>query len=351
MIATTLLICVLALGCGFAFGVWFAGRRPSPHATGLASRTTREAVAPVQASLERFDSRLREMEASRIEWHAQLREQVESVRHAGESIRRETGALASALRRPQQRGAWGELQLRRTAELAGMLQYCDFDLQVSTTHDDTTLRPDMVIRVAGGRHMVVDAKAPLDAYLEAAATDDAEAAEALFAEHAERLRAHIRHLASKRYWSQFDDSPEMVVLFVPGESFLSAALHAKPDLMEFAARHKVVLATPMSLIALLRTAALAWSHERLAADAREIHRHATEFLKRADTVGEHLGQLGQTLGQAVGHYNKTLGSFEARLLPTARRLGADEASGPVIPQKIAAEPREMTAAELRGDIG
>lgn len=351
MIATMLLVCVLALACGFAAGVWFAGRRPSPHASGLASSTAREAVAPVQASLDRFDARLREIEASRIEWHSQLREQVESVRHAGESLRRETGSLATALRRPQQRGAWGELQLQRTAELAGMLQYCDFDVQVSITHDDVTLRPDMLVRLAGGRHLVVDAKAPLDAYLEAAATDDPDAAEHHLQAHAERLRSHIRQLSSKRYWEQFERTPEMVILFVPGESFLSAALQTRPDLMEFAARNQVVLATPMSLIALLRTAALAWSHERLADDAREIHRHATEFLKRADTVGEHLGNLGQTLNQAVGHYNKTLGSFEARLLPTVRRLGADEASGPTIPEKITAEPREMTAAELRGDIG
>lgn len=351
MIATTLLICVLALGCGFALGVWFAGRRPSTHASGLASTSARQAVAPVEASLERFEARLRDMETHRAESAARLREQVESVRHAGESLRRETGALATALSRPQQRGAWGELQLQRTAELAGMLQYCDFDVQVSVQGDDATLRPDMLVNLAGGRHIVIDAKAPLDSYLQAAATDDATEAGAHLNDHAERLRTHIRQLASKRYWEQFDDAPELVVLFVPGESFLSAALQARPDLTEFAARHNVVLATPMSLIALLRTAALGWSHERLAADARDIHRLATEFLKRADTVGEHLGSLGQTLGQAVGHYNRTIGSFEARLLPTVRRLGADDASGPEFGEKVAAEPREMTAPELRRDIG
>lgn len=347
---TIVLVAVLALAAGFLLGTQFSARRPSTATTGLATHSAREAVAPVRESLERFDSRLRDIESSRIEWHSQLREQVESVRATSESLRRETSALATALRRPQQRGAWGELQLRRTAEMAGMLQYCDFELQVSAGDDERAVRPDMVVRLAGGRHLVVDAKVPLDAYLEAAATDDPELTETYLAEHADRIRAHIRELASKQYWSQFADTPEFVILFMPGESFLAEALQTRPDLLEFAAEKKVVLATPMSLIALLRTASLAWSHERLSDNAREIHQLATEFLKRAHQVGDHLTGLGQSLNATVGHFNKAVGSFESRLLPTARKLGDDTAGGLNVPATLKSQARDVTAPELRTDV-
>lgn len=343
-----LLVAALAGVLGFVLGT---RRRPTTvHDVEVASAATSRAVQPVRESLDRFDSRLRELESSRIEWHAQLREQVESVRVTGEALRRETASLATALRRPEVRGRWGEMHLRRTAELAGMVDRCDFDLQVAT--DGGRLRPDMVVRLVGGRHVVVDSKVPLDAFLDATATDEPDARDAHLDRHARQLRTHVDQLAAKSYWRQFESAPQFVVLFVPGEAFLSAALEADPGLLEHAAERQVVLASPTTLVALLRTVALAWTQESLAENAREIHHVARELYERLGTVAGHVDKLGSSLDRAVRSYNEAVASVETRLLVSARRLHELEVDDtpPVHPRVIETTPRLMTAPELLDEL-
>ncbi|WP_269303288.1 DNA recombination protein RmuC [Aeromicrobium sp. HA] len=349
---TVLLLLLLVAGLAGALGYLLGVRaRPaSAHDVEVATAATSRAVAPVRESLDRFDNRLRDLESSRIEWHAQLREQVESVRLTGEALRRETASLSTALRRPEVRGRWGEMHLRRTAELAGMTEHCDFDLQVST--DDGRLRPDMVVRLVGGRDIVVDAKVPLDAFLDATATDDADVREAHLDRHARQLRGHVDQLAAKSYWRQFDAAPQFVVLFVPGESFLSAALEADTALLEHAAERQVVLASPTTLVALLRTVALAWTQESIADNAREIHRVARELYERLGTVAGHVDRLGASLERAVRSYNDAVASVESRLLVSARRLHDLKVDDqpPFHPRVIEATPRVMTAPELLDEL-
>jgi DNA recombination protein RmuC len=347
-----LLTALLALVAGLALGVLIGSRRApasTAHDMSLSTAATTRAVEPVRESLDRFGERLRELEASRIEWHAQLREQVDAVRLTNDSLRRETASLATALRRPQVRGRWGEMHLKRTAELAGMLEHCDFDLQVSVRDGGGAVqRPDMVVRLAGGRQVVVDAKVPLDAYLDAveSASDDETAAH--LQRHVRQVRTHIDQLGAKAYWAQLDHAPEFVVLFVPGESILSAALEAEPGLLEHAAARKVVLATPTTLIALLRTVALAWTQERLADNAREIQATAREMYDRIGTVAGHFDRLGRSLDSTVRSYNEAVGSVESRFLVTARRFASLHVSDAPIdpPRLVETTPRPMTAPEL-----
>nr|MCW2727528.1 recombination protein RmuC [Aeromicrobium sp.] len=346
-----LLTALLALAAGLAIGYLLGARRApvaSAHDLSLSRAATAHAVEPVKESLDRFGERLRQLESSRIEWHAQLREQVDAVRLTSDSLRKETASLATALRRPQVRGSWGEMHLKRTAELAGMLDRCDFDLQVSVRDGDSLLRPDMVVRLAGDKRVVVDSKVPLDAYLDAAqAGSEAEAAEHL-RRHVRQVRTHIDQLAAKSYWSQFDQAPEFVVLFVPGESILSAALEAEPTLLEYASTKKVVLATPTTLIALLRTVAYAWTQEQLAADAREIQTIAREMYDRIGTVAGHVDKLGRSLESTVRSYNEAVSSIESRFLVTARRFNAMHVSDLPVesPRLVETTPRSLTAPEL-----
>lgn len=350
-----LLVAVLALVAGLSLGYVIGGRRAptdSAHDLSLSQAATAQAVEPVKESLDRFGERLRQLESSRIEWHTQLREQVDAVRLTSDSLRKETASLATALRRPQVRGRWGEMHLKRTAELAGMLDRCDFELQVSVSDGSSILRPDMIVRLAGGKRVVVDSKVPLDAYLDAAQADnEAEAAEHL-RRHVRQVRTHIDQLAAKSYWSQFDQSPEFVVLFVPGESILSAALEAEPTLLEYASAKKVVLATPTTLIALLRTVAYAWTQEQLAANAREIQTIAREMYDRIGTVAGHVDKLGRSLESTVKSYNEAVSSIESRFLVTARRFNAlHVADKPVeSPRMVESTPRSLTAPELVDEL-
>ncbi|MET0953687.1 MAG: DNA recombination protein RmuC [Aeromicrobium sp.] len=350
-----LLTALLALVAGLAIGMLIGSRRaPSAtaHDLGLSTAATAQAVEPVRESLDRFGERLRQLESSRIEWHAQLREQVEAVRLTSDSLRKETASLATALRRPQVRGRWGEMHLKRTAELAGMLDHCDFDLQVSVSDGDSLLRPDMVVRLAGDKRVVVDSKVPLDAYLDAAQAEDEAAGAAHLRRHVRQVRTHIDQLAAKAYWSQFDRAPEFVVLFVPGESILSAALEAEPTLLEYASAKKVVLATPTTLIALLRTVAYAWTQEQLAANAREIQTIAREMYDRIGTVAGHVDRLGRSLEGTVKSYNDAVASIESRFLVTARRFNAlHVADTPVeSPRLVESTPRSLTAPELVDEL-
>ncbi|MEP6778760.1 MAG: DNA recombination protein RmuC, partial [Gemmatimonadaceae bacterium] len=276
---------------------------------------------PIRDTLARYDDVLVAMGKSQAQTAGAIGEQLNAVALTGDALRRETQKLSQALRAPNVRGQWGELQLKRVCELAGMLEYCDFEPQVTVRNDDGVQRPDLIVRVPGGRQLVVDAKAPLSAYLEAmAATDDKSRADRL-AEHAAQLRTHVSKLSAKRYWSQFAQSPEFVVLFLPGEAFFSAALEADPSLLETALTERVILATPTTLIALLKAAAYGWRQERVAQDAERLISLGRELHERISTFDEQLVEVGRGLTRAVTAYNRALGSLETRVLVSARRLG------------------------------
>lgn len=284
----------------------------------------------VRERLERLQDQLQDLQHERASWQGQLHQQVGDVVRHTDLLRRETHQLVSALRRPQVRGQWGELHLRRAVELAGMVAHCDFTEQVRL--DDGARRPDLVVHLAGGRSVVVDAKVPLDAYLDAIQVDDGRVDDArLLRQHAERVRAHVDLLGSKGYWRGLRDTPEFVVLFLPAEPFLGAALEADPGLLEHAAARQVVLATPSTLIALLRTVAYGWRHEALTAQAAEIAQLGGELHERLGSFRQHLDRVGGSLNAAVTHYNQAVGSFERRVLVSSRRLaeaGVGEAPQP-----------------------
>jgi DNA recombination protein RmuC len=305
-------------------------------------------AAVIRDGLDRLHDRMRDLEHQRVSWQSTLHQQVDEVRHSTDTLRRETTALASALRKPQVRGQWGELHLRRSIELAGMVAHCDFSEQVQLTGDDGHQRPDVVIHLAGGKSVVVDAKVPLAAYLDALATDDPDEHRAQLARHARQVRSHIDQLSAKTYWRAMKQSPEFVVLFLPAESFLSAALDAEPGLLEHAAARNVVLATPTTLIALLRTIAYGWTTETLAERTREIHELGRELYSRLGTVGRHLDKLGRSLKGSVDAYNSTVGSLETRVFVTARHFAdvADLDEQLPGPRPVEDAPRPLTAAEL-----
>ena len=280
-----------------------------------------ELLNPIRETLARYDDVLSALGKSQAQVAGAIGERLDAVSLSGDALRRETQQLSQALRAPNVRGQWGELQLKRVCELAGMLAYCDFEPQVTVRNDDVVQRPDLVVRVPGGRQLVVDAKAPLSAYLEAmAATDDRTRAERL-AEHASQLRMHVSKLSAKRYWAQFAETPEFVVLFLPGESFFAAALEADPALLEVALTERVVLATPTTLIALLKAAAYGWRQERVTHDAEKLISLGRELHERIETFDEQLTEVGRGLIRAVTAYNRALGSLESRVLVSARRLG------------------------------
>jgi DNA recombination protein RmuC len=295
------------------------------------------------------------LQDQRVSWQAQLQQQVLDMRHSTDLLRRETTSLATALRRPQVRGRWGELHLRRAVELAGLVARCDFDEQVTVRAtggaQDSAQRPDLVVNLAGGKQVVVDAKVPLDAFLDATDTDDEDEQAAHLARHARQFRQHVDTLAAKGYWRMLPCTPEFVVLFVPGESFLSAALEGDPSLIEYAAERKVVLATPTTLIALLRTVAHGWTQEALAEKAAVIHKLGCELHERLSTVGGHLDKVGRSLGAAVASYNQAIGSLESRVLVTARKFTELDVTDAelVSPRPVESAPRPPTALELVED--
>lgn len=313
------LLTPVALAVGLALGAligFLFARSRTRHVDDVVEQATRQ--AEVMQSLDRLSDQLRDLDQQRASWQGQFSQQVLDMRHTTETLRKETHSLATALRKPQVRGRWGELHLRRAVELAGLVDRVDFDEQVRL--DDGALRPDLVVRLAGDKHLVIDSKVPLDAFLDATGTDDPDTHEAHLQRHARQLRTHVDGLSSKRYWRALSESPEFVVLFVPGEAFLAAALEADRDLLEYAAERKVVLATPTTLIALLKTVAHGWQHETLAAQARQIHALGRELHDRLATMSSHVDALGRSLNAAVGHYNQAVGSFESRVLVSARKF-------------------------------
>lgn len=350
--AFALLLMLLAgVLLGAAFGVVWARGRQSVTDQGAAQRALESRAgdqAVVKDSLERLHDQMRDLEQQRVSWQSQLKAQVDEVRHSTDTLRRETSSLSTALRRPQVRGRWGELHLRKAVELAGLVSRCDFSEQVSVRNDDGLLRPDMVVHLSGGKQVIVDAKVPLDAFLDATGADSDEERAAHLARHARQLRQHVDVLAGKAYWRSLPSTPEFVVLFVPGESFLSAALEAEPSLLEYSATRNVVLATPTTLIALLKTVSYAWTQEALADKARDIHELGRDLYERLGTMGDHLDRLGRSLTAAVGSYNKAIGSLETRVLVSARRFTEWEVSREELtgPSAVTDAVRPLTSAEL-----
>jgi DNA recombination protein RmuC len=279
-----------------------------------------ELVAPLRKSLERVDEQIQLVEKARTSAYAGLQEQIRQLLESHGRLQLETSNLVFALKTPNVRGRWGEVQLERTVEFAGMTEHVDFVQQESVVSEGGRLRPDLVVRLPGGKNIVVDAKAPLAAYLEALEAGDGGERLLLLQRHARQIRDHIKALAAKQYWRQFDPTPEFVVVFLPGEAFFSAALEQDPDLIQYGASANVLLATPTTLIALLKAAAHGWRQEAIADQAREISALGRELYERLATQTEHFADVGKSLKRAVEAYNKSIRSMETRVLVTARKF-------------------------------
>jgi DNA recombination protein RmuC len=311
----------------------------------LHSEELKQMVAPVHEKLTKVESELGRLERERRDGQVQLSEMVRALTLGTDTLRKETGELVTALKRPETRGSWGEIQLRRVVELAGMVAHCDF-VEQSTIHtEDGRLRPDMLVRLPGGKLIVVDSKVPLDAYLTALESSSENAGE-LQARHAKQTREHITKLASKGYQEQFDSTPELVVMFVPSDGIYQAALAADPALIEYGVAQQVLMATPTTLIGLLRAVHYGWGQEQIAESAREIAGSARELHRRLGKFADHLAKVGRQLGSAVNAYNDTVGSFDHRVIPQLRSIeAAGISSEREIPSPAAIEPtaRPVTA--------
>jgi len=314
-------------------------------------RTLRATVGPVADLLNRFEHHVNEVEKDRKEAYGSITTQVESLRRSQEQLTVETKNLVTALRRPQTRGRWGEMQLRKVVEMAGMTEHCDFNEQLSVRNaEDALQRPDLVVHLPDHAEVVVDSKVPLSAYLDAIEASDEETRTRELRNHANQVRTHVQKLASKEYWRQFERSPDFVVCFVPGDALLSAAFEADPTLTEFALSNHVLLTGPTALIALLQTISYGWRQERLALHTAEIQRLAERLYERLGKFAGHLAKLRTSLDRAVGSYNDAVNSLERRLLPTARQLraiGVGEAEGDLdLPEPITTMPVSAGAPEL-----
>jgi DNA recombination protein RmuC len=304
-------------------------------------------VAPVRESLNKVDSQIQQIEKDRVDAYSGLRQQVQSLMVTQKELQSETGNLVRALRTPNVRGRWGEIQLRRVVEIAGMLPYCDFTEQETITGESGRLRPDLVVKLPGGKSVVVDAKTPLQAFLEAFETNDEDARRASLTAHARQVRDHMKTLSGKNYWEQFEATPEFVVMFLPGETFFSAALEQDPGLIEHGVLQRVIPASPTTLIALLKAVAYGWNQEKLARNAQQISELGKELHERLRKLAGHITAVGNSLDRAVEAYNQAVGSLENRVLVSARKfaeLGAAVAED--IPDL---EPIETTSRALSFD--
>lgn len=311
-------------------------------------------LTPLADQLGRYEQGLRLLELERQKAYTGLSAQVRQLSESQERLQSETRNLVTALRSPATRGRWGEMQLRRVVEMAGMLEHCDFDEQVHTQGEEGRLRPDMVVHLPGAKRVVVDAKVPMQAFLDATDASDEPTRKTHLVSHARQLRAHIDALSKKSYWQQFDDSPEFVVAFIPGDPLLAAALEHDSSLLEHAVSHHVLLATPTTLIGLLRAVAYGWQQDALAENAREVQQIGRELYKRLATFGEHMARTGRSLSGAVDAYNKAVGSLERNVMPQARRfqelgVGGSDKDIPMLDQ-VDAVARHLQAPEMSGSV-
>jgi len=309
-------------------------------------------VKPLTESISKFEEHVRTIETSRVQAYSGLTEHLKLLSASQQQLQKETANLVTALRKPQVRGRWGEMTLHRVVELAGMSAHCDFAEQVTSNTDEGKSRPDLVVRLPAEREIVVDAKISLEAYLDATAADSEEKRADAMSRHATQVRTHLNALADKRYWDQFTKAPEFVVMFIPGESFFSAAVDADPSLIEDGLARRVVLATPTTLIALLRAIAYGWRQEQVAKNAQAISDLGRQLYERMRVLAEHVGDVGKGLEKANAAYNSAVGSMEARILPAARRfkdLGAAPGAEIAVVTPIDTTPRMLTAPELTED--
>lgn len=313
-------------------------------------KSIQDMLTPVQTVLKDVDGKLQAMEKERVGAYEVLRQQVTDLIGLQKELRSETSNLVKALRAPQVRGQWGEMQLKRVVELAGMVAHCDFVEQVSVEGEQGRLRPDMIVRLPGNKTIIVDAKAPLAAYLEALEAPDDQARQTALQEHARQVRQHIKALSQRAYWDQFPQTPEFVVLFLPGETFFSAALEKDPTLIETGVRERVILATPTTLIALLRAVAYGWRQETITENAKSISELGKELYKRLQDLSTHFQRLGRNLGTAVDSYNQAIGTLERRVLVSARKfqtLDMGMASESLeSPSGVDVTPRALVAGEF-----
>jgi DNA recombination protein RmuC len=303
-------------------------------------------MGPMRETLTRVEQQLRDSDIARTRSHAELTQQAEFARRSGEQIRDAALELTTALRRPEARGRWGELQLRRVVELAGMDSHCDFTEQMQL--DGGAQRPDMVVHLAGGKNIVVDSKVPLDGYLTAAsAATESERYDRLKA-HARHLRTHVDQLGAKTYWKALPSAPEFVILFIPGEAFLAPALEIDPGLLEYSLARRVHIATPTTLVSMLRTAQYAWQQQALSENAREVFELGRELHDRLSVFGRHIEKVGKSLTSAVTAYNQAVGTLESRVLVTARKLSDLEITDASLnpPEAITETARPLSAPEL-----
>jgi DNA recombination protein RmuC len=307
-------------------------------------------VAPLRESLDRVQQQLGAVERERAGSYSALLEQIGTMRQTSEQLRTETAQLVTALRAPQVRGRWGELQLERAVEAAGLTEHVDYVTQATATGDDGRVRPDLVVRLVGGKNVIVDSKVAFSGYLEAMEARDERTRASRLKAHARHLREHVDSLGAKAYWEWFSPAPEFVVCFVPADAFLDAALREDPSLQEHAFSRNVVLATPSTLVALLRTVAYTWRQDALAANAAEVHQLGRELYQRLSTLGGHIDKLGRSLSSAVGSYNQTVSSLESRVLVTARRMTDLKVVDPneelATPKQVTDSARSTQAPEL-----